>query len=83
MSEKTCCVCGCGLTNGTCLSCNHTECARCPVYVEKPRYDELEQQLKTARELLLEYRRSRFDHATCTAPNRCDLCCRTDAHLNP
>jgi len=49
MSEKTCCMCGAILTDGKCLSCDHRRCEACPVYVPKPSYDELEQDLKTAK----------------------------------
>lgn len=46
MSEQhTCCICGAILTAGACLSCRHEQCGKCPVFVPKPRYDELERQV--------------------------------------
>jgi hypothetical protein len=42
-------MCGAILTDGKCLSCDHRRCEACPVYVPKPSYDELEQDLKTAK----------------------------------
>lgn len=36
---KMCCICGCILTEGKCLSCGHQECEKCAPYVEKLRLE--------------------------------------------
>lgn len=43
---KTCHICGAILSHGVCYSCDHKECPKCPVYVEKPSYEELETEIK-------------------------------------
>ncbi len=37
----TCHICGAILTDHKCLSCDHVQCAECPVYVPEPTKEEL------------------------------------------
>jgi len=47
--ERTCHICGVTLYEGKCLSCGHTQCGECPLYVPKPAYEALEAENATLR----------------------------------